>query len=179
MHIETSNTLIDSILTPWQACIGADYLGYRGHVYRMFHFCLALRPTSEDDKTKLAIAAAFHDIGLWSAHTTDYIPPSEREVNTWLAANGRQHWQEEIDLMIRFHHKLRPFPEDRFPLVELFRKGDLVDFSAGVFKCGLPAADVRAVQAAFPNHGFHRFLLKGAREWFAQHPFSPPPFLTW
>lgn len=117
MHIETSNTLIDSILTPWQACIGADYLGYRGHVYRMFHFCLALRPTSEDDKTKLAIAAAFHDIGLWSAHTTDYIPPSVCEVNTWLAANGRQHWQEEIDLMIRFHHKLRPFTEDRFPLV--------------------------------------------------------------
>jgi len=75
MDIETSNDLIEEILATWKDRIGDDYPGYRGHIYRMFNFCQALRLCSEEEKTKLAIAACHHDIGLWSAHTVDYIPP--------------------------------------------------------------------------------------------------------
>jgi aspartate/methionine/tyrosine aminotransferase len=77
------------------------------------------------------------------------------------------------------HHKVRTYKTDRYPLVELFRKGDLVDFSLGFFKFGIPPAYVREVKKAIPNNGFHRFLMKGAREWFAEHPLSPPPFMKW
>jgi hypothetical protein len=179
MHIETTNELIEEILTTWKDRIGSDYPGYRGHVYRMFNFCLALRPCSEEEKTRLAIAACFHDIGLWSAHTVDYLPPSVAEARQYLAATGRDAWTEEIGLMIALHHKVRRCPTDPYPLVELFRKGDLVDFSLGFFRFGLPSAYVRAVKQAIPNDGFHRFLMKGAREWFAKHPLSPPPFMKW
>ena len=76
MHIQTQHPLMDAVLSDWRDQIGDDYAGYRGHVYRMFNYCLAIHPASEEEKTKLAIAACFHDIGLWSDATADYIPPS-------------------------------------------------------------------------------------------------------
>ena len=145
----------------------------------MFNFCLALRPCSEEEKTKLAIAACFHDIGLWSAQTVDYLPPSVSEAKRYLSGAGRENWAEEIGLMIELHHKVRPYRNDRFPLIEVFRKGDLVDFSLGFFKCGLPKSFVKKVKARIPNAGFHRFLMRGAKDWFFEHPFSPPPFMKW
>lgn len=179
MNIETNNDLIEEILAAWKDRIGDDYLGYGGHVYRMFNFCLALHPCTNEEKTKLAIAACFHDIGLWSAHTADYIPSSVSEVKRNLCETGQQAWAEEVGLMVEMHHKVRRYPSESYPLVELFRKGDLVDFSLGFFKFGIPSAYVRDVKKAIPNHGFHRFLIKGAREWFAEHPFRPPSFMKW
>ncbi len=179
MPVETHNPLIESILSDWRERIGDDYAGYRGHVYRMFNYCLALHPASDQEKTKLAIAACFHDIGLWSDHTVDYLAPSVAQAESYLAETGREAWSEEIGLMIEWHHKVRPYRDRQFPLVEVFRKGDLVDFSLGFFKCGLPKSLVKEVKAAIPNAGFHRFLIEGAKDWFAKHPLSPPPFIRW
>lgn len=157
MNIETKNALIEEILTAWKDRIGDDYLGYRGHVYRMFNFCLALHSCTDVEKTKLAIAACFHDIGLWSAHTVDYIPPSVFEVKKYLSENGRQEWSEEVGLMVEMHHKVRTYSTDRYPLVELFRKGDLVDFSLGLVKFGIPAAYIREVKRPSPIMDFTAF----------------------
>ncbi len=89
MDIQTSHPLIEDILSVCKERIGDDYAGYRGHVYRTFNFCLALRQCSEDEKTKLAIAACFHDIGLWSDQTVDYIPPSIVHANRYLTKTGQ------------------------------------------------------------------------------------------
>ena len=179
MDIETSHPLIEEILSVWKDRIGDDYLGYRGHVYRMFNFCLALRPSTEEEKTKLAIAACFHDIGLWSDDTVDYIPPSVAQVRKYLSEAGLEAWSEELGLMVEMHHKVRAYRDERYPLVELFRKGDLVDFSLGVFTFGLPRSYVKSVKETIPNNGFHKFLMRGARDWFSKHPLSPPPFMKW
>ena len=179
MDIQTQHPLIEAILSDWKDRIDDDYAGYRGHVYRMYNYCLALHPASNEEKTKLAIAACFHDIGLWSDHTVDYLAPSVAQAENYLAETGRETWSEEISLMIEWHHKVRPIRTRQFPLVEVFRKGDLVDFSLGFFKCGLPKSLVKEVKAAIPNASFHRFLLKGAKDWFVKHPFSPPPFMKW
>ena len=119
----------------------------------------ALRQCSEDEETKLAIAACFHDIGLWSDQTVDYIPPSIVQAKRYLTETGQDDWSEEIGLMIEWHHKVRRYRDDQFPLVEVFRKGDLVDLSLGFFKCGLPKSFVNEVKARIPNAGFHRFLM--------------------
>ena len=142
MDTVTNHPLIEQILSSWKEQIGDIYQGYRGHVYRMFNCCLALKPCTDDEKTKLAIAAAFHDIGLWSDHTVAYRDPA-------------------------------------YPLVEIFRKGDLVDFSLGLFKFGLPSTLIARLKSEFPNAGFHKFLLGGAKDWFSKHPLSPPPFMRW
>ena len=179
MNIETTNGLIEGILAVWKDRIADDYLGYRGHVYRMFNFCLALHPCTEEEREKLAIAACFHDIGLWSDHTVDYIPPSVAQVKSYLSNTGQQTWSEEIGLMVEMHNKIRAYRDNRYPLVELFRKGDLVDFSLGFFTFGIPRSYIKNVKKTIPNNGFHKFLMQGAREWFFKHPFSLPPFMRW
>lgn len=179
MVIVRAQPLIDRILESWKGRIGEPYEGYRGHVFRVFNFCLALRSCTDEEIEKLAIAAAFHDIGLWSDHTADYLPPSVAQARQWLADNGLEAWSEEIGLMIDMHHKLRPYRDPRYPLVEIFRKADLVDFSLGAVKFGLPSAFVGRVKSEIPNAGFHRFLLGMAKDWFARHPLSVPPFIKW
>jgi hypothetical protein len=179
MKIETENQLIEEILATWKTRIGDDYPGYRGHVYRVFNFCLALRSCTEEEKTKLAIAACLHDIGLWSDRTVDYIPPSVAQARQYLSGAGLDAWSDEITLMIEMHHKLRPYHGQHHPLVELFRKGDLVDFSLGIFRFGLPGSYIQQVKNAIPNNGFHKFLMRSAVDWFSKHPFSPPPFMKW
>ncbi len=171
--------LVEETLSPWRDRIGADYLGYRNHVYRMLHFCFALRDCNDEERRKLSLAACFHDIGIWSAGTVDYLPPSIAEAKRHLHAVGLASWQEEIALIIDLHHQFRPYKDPRWPLVEVFRQADLVDFSLGVVRFGLPSDIVRTVKAAFPNAGFHKRLMQLAGGWFAKHPFSPPPFMKW
>jgi len=87
------------------------------------------------------IAACHHDIGLWSDHTVDYLPPSIREAITYLEANEMNHWVEEITLLIDLHHKLRVIKgevAEKYPLLEVFRRADLADFSLGLVLGGVP-----------------------------------------
>lgn len=179
MLIENPIPLLEEIFAPWQSRIGADYLGYRNHVYRVLHFCFATHQCSAEERQKLIIAGAFHDIGIWSDGTVDYLPPSIIQAKTYLTNNRLEAWIPEIELIIDQHHKLRPVRDARYPLIEIFRKADLADFSLGLIKGGVSAATVRAVRAAFPNAGFHQRLMQLARGWFAKHPFSPPPFMKW
>ncbi len=46
MQVTTTHPLIEDVLAGWHGRIGADYAGYRGHVYRVFNYCLALHPCS-------------------------------------------------------------------------------------------------------------------------------------
>lgn len=171
--------LVDEILEEWRPTIGAGYAGYRNHVYRMLHFCLALRECSAEEREKLIIAGCFHDLGIWIDDTFDYIGPSLPPANEYLVSRRLEHWTAEIDLMIGEHHKLRPYRDDAYPLVELFRQGDLVDFSLGLVRCGLPRAYIMKIQGLYPNAGFHRGLLKLAARWFIRHPLNPIPVAKW
>lgn len=179
MRIEEHITLVEEILTPWQPVIGQDYRGYKNHVYRMLNFCFALHDGSHTEREKLSIAACFHDLGIWSDHTFDYLSPSVARAHTYLAEAQLSQWQPEIALMIAMHHKLRRYQDARYPLVEIFRQGDLVDFSLGVVRCGLPAAYIKQVKAHFPNAGFHKRLVQLEAGWLFRHPANPLPVFKW
>ncbi|WP_375176462.1 HD domain-containing protein [Marinobacter mobilis] len=170
---------IDDILAPWQSVIGRDFQGYRNHVVRMVTFCQRLRVCRREDVQKLVIAGCFHDIGLWTRDTLDYLPPSLPPAAEYLAANGLSDWLPEIEQMILLHHKLRPVEDGLSPLVELFRQGDLVDFSLGRVCFSLSRAEVREVQGQYPNAGFHRMLLRRSWRWFLRHPLNPAPMMKW
>lgn len=179
MTIEPQIGLLDAILGRWKQQIGADYTAYRNHVYRMVHFCFALCECGEDERRKIVIAGAFHDLGIWSDGTIDYLPPSSRRARDYLRENRLDAWIPEVELMIDMHHKLRKFDDAQYPLVEVFRKADLIDVSLGLMKFGVPAATVREIRRSFPNTGFHKRLAGIAGEWFSKHPLSPPPFFKW
>ncbi len=170
---------IDSILEPWKGVIGQDYEGYRNHVVRMATFCLMLRPCHPIDQRKIEIAACFHDIGIWTDDTLDYLPPSVIPARAYLDELELTEWAPEISEMILEHHRLREIRNGVTPLVELFRKGDLVDFSRGMVKFGLSGKAVRDVMRRFPNAGFHRMLVRRTGKWVVRHPLNPLPMMKW
>jgi hypothetical protein len=56
-----------------------DFIAYRNHVYRVVNLCLALaggsdRAAAPDALEKLAVAAVFHDLGIW----TNQVEPFRR-----------------------------------------------------------------------------------------------------
>lgn len=179
MQIEPQIPLLEEILIPWQDTIGKDYECYKNHVYRMVHFCLALKDCNAEEKEKIIIAGCFHDIGIWIEQTVDYIPPSIPPALAYLKNRGLEQWSTEIELMIEEHHKIRKYTNPNYPLVELFRKGDLVDFSLGAVKFGLPTDYIKKVKATFPNAGFHKTLVNLGFKWFLKHPLNPAPMMKW
>jgi len=170
---------IDGILSQWREIIGEDYQGYRNHVVRMASCCLMLHPCTPEEQQKIEIAACFHDIGLWTENTMDYLPPSVPPAVAYLEEQKLNHWANEIIRMILDHHKLTPVKSSDSPLVELFRKGDLVDFSLGTVTFGLPRASICQLKAGLPNAGFHRMLLKRSLRWVVKHPLRPLPMMKW
>ena len=171
--------LLEETLGAWKGQIGKDYEGYKNHVYRMVNFCLALKDCSETERQKIVIAGCFHDIGIWVEQTVDYIPPSLPPARDYLKHHGLEHWTTEIELMISEHHKITAYQDDTYPLVELFRRGDLVDFSFGLFRFGLPKTYIDRVKTQFPNAGFHANLVRLAAAWFPKHPLNPAPMMKW
>jgi hypothetical protein len=85
----------------------------------------------------------------------------------------------EVELMIATHHKLRQYQDDRYPLVEVFRRADLVDVSLGLLKCGVSGEYISRVKQQFPDEGFHWRLVQLVGGWVPRHPASPLPFLKW
>jgi len=172
-------TLLDDILDGYRAVIGGGFAGYRNHVYRMVNFCLALDEMSDEEIEKVVIAGCFHDIGIWTGDSFDYLPPSIIAAREYLEGKGLGEWVAEIGQMIDQHHRLHVVGGVANDLVETFRKGDLVDFSLGIVKCGVSRETIRAVKAEFPNAGFHRNLIKVAGRWICRHPLNPVPVLKW
>jgi hypothetical protein len=174
--IEITIPMIDEILAVHKNELGKDLAGYRNHVYRMVNFCLVQGEFDAEQREKIVIAGSFHDLGIWTADTFDYLPPSVDLALEYLDRNGLNDWRSEIGEMIDLHHRVRHNAE---PLAEIFRRGDLVDFSLGTIKCGIPSDLVRAVKKEFPNSGFHTQLVRRAGRWFCRHPLNPIPVLKW
>lgn len=177
--IVTRLELLDQLLEPYAPAIGADLPGYRNHAYRLVNFTLALSEDAPERMEKLAIAAAFHDLGIWTAHTFDYLPPSAALAAGFLASAGKEAWLDEIEAMVNLHHKFRPCPPGTPALAEAFRRADWADVSWGVLSGGVPRDHMRAVRAAFPDAGFHATLLRLSLRRLLTHPLSPLPMMKW
>ncbi len=175
-----AQTLLTTLLTARRSLMGRDHDGYANHCHRVLTFCLALHPAcTDEEQEKLAIAVCFHDLGLWTDNTLDYLPPSVVHAAAHLRETGRQDWVEEVCLMVSEHHKARPVADARYPLVEVFRQADLVDFSLGAFTAGLPREVIAAAKARYPNAGFHAMLMRRSASWLLRHPLNPLPMMKW
>ncbi|MCP5160660.1 MAG: hypothetical protein H7A00_03185 [Hahellaceae bacterium] len=168
---------IDSILNEWKAVIGNDFDGYRNHVVRMVTFSLLLRPCDSKEQRAIEIAACFHDIGIWTSKTWDYLPPSVLAARNYLEENSLGEFTCDVEQMILHHHKLLPVKDNASPLVETFRRGDLVDFSCGSIRFGIPAKTVARIRRQYANHGFHKALGKLFLTWMLKNPLNPAPMV--
>ena len=158
--------------------MGGDFEGYRNHAYRVANLCAAQLKATADEIERIAIAAAFHDIGIWTDGTFDYLGPSVTQAQKYLTNSGRAAWLPEITEMIRQHHKLFPFRgEPTMQLVEPFRRADWIDVSGGLLTFGLPATIARALRSPWPNAGFHNRLLALEFNHLRTHPWNPLPMM--
>jgi hypothetical protein len=143
------------------------------------NLCLAIVGDRRVDLEKIAIAAVFHDLGIWTNITFDYIAPSVALAREHLATRGLADWIPEIQGMIVDHHKVTPSRANPQLLVESFRRADWIDVSRGLRTFGLPRTFIAAVDVTWPSAGFHRRLVQLTIERFWKHPITPLPMVKW
>ena len=178
MSVITAFPFTDAILNQYRESIADDFEGYRNHVTRMLNFVHLLKPDLDETQSrKLQIAAAFHDIALWTHDRVDYLDPSVEVCMEYLEQNGLADWKKELALVIDMHHYIKRYQGEHQELVELFRQADLVDFSLGLVKFGLDKAKIKAVKAAIPNAGFHLTLLRFTGKQLLRNPLKPAPMM--
>jgi HD domain len=190
----TSLPTVEEVLDKHASELGHDLTAYRNHVYRVVNLCLAIVGDSRVEREKIAVAAVFHDLGIWTTHTFDYIAPSVAIAREHLAARGMADWIPEIEAMIVDHHKItasRPNPHpstiargtlsgvEGRSLVESFRRADWIDVTRGLRRFGLPRTFVAAVSDTWPSAGFHRRLVELTIDRWWKHPLNPLPMVKW
>lgn len=172
--MEYSNQTIEQLLQKFKPALDGDFEKYRNHVYRVFSYCL-LMDEEPNHREKYAVAAVFHDIGIWTDGTFDYLAPSIQQVKFYLTEIGQEDWVSEISRMIYWHHKLSNYKSENKNTVQTFRKADWIDVSLGLLTFGSDNQKIRSIRRKFPNAGFHLFLLKQSVKNFFKHPLNPLP----
>jgi hypothetical protein len=173
----TEIAALDELLNAHADVIGHDFVGYRNHTYRVANLCLEWSSPQPDRLEKIAIATAFHDLGIWTDGTFDYLQPSIRLARAHLTQAGRTEWSAEISSMILEHHKISPCRQGSHALVEPFRRADWLDVSMGLTTSGSSRALVRELFSVWPSAGFHKRLIQLALHRWQAHPLSPLPMI--
>lgn len=168
------NNTIEKILLQFKSDLATDYCKYKNHVYRVFLNCL-LTDTDKENEEKYAIAAVFHDIGIWTNHTIDYLNPSMEQACLYLNKMHKNHWIAEITLMINWHHKISAYKGQYPNTVETFRRADWIDVSLGLINFGWDKKVIKENRRNFPNLGFHFFLINKIFLNLFKHPLNPLP----
>jgi hypothetical protein len=152
------------------------WVSYRGHVYRVFNMARAIVPDRDDRDDKLAIAAAFHDIDVFSS--LNYLGPSICTMDTWLQRTGRGAWADELAVIVAKHHHLIPYRGRHAELAEAFRRADLNDLSQGLVRSRMPREHVRAVRESIDvGVFFTRVLPRAIAQRLVCHPLDPLPLV--
>lgn len=172
--MEYSHKIIDDLLSRFESVIGVDYERYRNHVCRVFLYCILLDKNKSNEK-KYAIAAVYHDIGIWTDRTIDYLNPSIAKANNYLMEIGKKEWLEEIDFMIYWHHKITKYKGAHQETVVIFCKADWIDVSLGGLTFEGDKKKIAEIRQEFPNLGFHLFLTKQLLKNLFNHPLTPFP----
>jgi hypothetical protein len=125
-HIPT----LDAVLGKHAAILGRDFEAYRNHAYRVANLCAAQSSGSPEQIEKIAIVAAFHDLGIRTDRTFDYLSPSASLARAHLTHSGQAVWIPEITAA-------------------------WMDISMGLITFGLSRTLFEAVVAKWPRAGFH------------------------
>ncbi len=180
MDVIAESTLLDELLEGYREQLAEDYAAYRNHCMRVFNYCSALAGAeAAAAENKIIIAAVFHDLGIWTENTFDYLQPSQLLAQRYLEKSFKESWCKEIEAMIGEHHKLTRYQANPSWLVEAFRKADRIDLSGGLLRYRLKDDFVSDVLDAFPNAGFHAMLVRLAVKRLQSHPLNPLPMMKW
>jgi hypothetical protein len=165
MEIRLERPRIEGLFAPYKQQLGDDYLGYRNHVYRIVTYAMHFLHDRAQYEPVVETAFVYHDIGLWTHRALAYLEPSEAVA---VADNVKYGWGLDPDLlkgMIHWHHKIFPYRGVHQEVIEACRKADWIDATKGLLRKGIPRVEIKKVEEAFPNHGFHDSLLRLAKDY--------------
>ncbi|MFO0912368.1 MAG: hypothetical protein U0795_05400 [Pirellulales bacterium] len=165
LPIQTDRPRVEELFRPYRQTIGNDFDGYRNHVYRAITFAMHFLGQAAEWEPLVETAFVYHDIGLWTDRELAYLEPSEARA---LADNQRYGWGLDPDALrgaIHWHHKLFAYRGPHREVIEACRKADWIDATQGLLRKGIARSDIARVEAAFPNCGFHRALLRLAKDY--------------
>lgn len=168
---------VEEILKDFLPELGSAAQPYLNHATRVFFLAKKLDSDNSLNDEKLAIACAFHDLGIWMENTWNYLEPSEKLCSNYLDSIAKSAWTDEILTMIAQHHKLLPYHGTFETSVELFRKADLIDFSGGLIRFGISKEEYRQLTGQFPFLAFHGILFKSFKHHFMKKPWNPFPMV--
>ena len=119
------------------------------------------------DLEKIAVAAVFHDLGIWTNKTFDYVAPSVALAGEYLPrkASGVDRRDRDDD---RGAPQITGSAANPASLVEPFRRADWIDVTRGVRTFGVPRQLIESVFTAWPSAGFHWRLVTLAVEGFGR-----------
>jgi len=169
-----NNNFLTPVLEKYKSSLKNDFGSYNNHCNRVFNYCVLL-DSELTHHPKYAIAVIFHDLGIWTENTFDYLDASKELAKNHLKSIGKENWIEEILLMIDMHHKRSPYTGKFAETVEVFRKADWIDVSLGLINNGIPRSKIKEINKHFPNAGFHQFLAKKTLKRLVTNPFNPLP----
>ncbi|MEU0501747.1 HD domain-containing protein [Nocardia sp. NPDC005998] len=173
---------VDRRLDPWLPQLGSDRVAYTNHVLRVLQLCDLLAGGSgpvPSTREEYLTAVAFHDLGIWTAGTFDYLAPSADLALQWLDQIDRPDLADLVVTMIDQHHKIRPAGERTDP-IEIVRRADAIDVEFGLLgRFGVPRSTYRELVKRYPDKGFHRRLVQLAAQRIRTNPTSPLPMLKW
>lgn len=174
---------VDSLLEPWLEALGRDRDAYENHVCRVLALCgmLAQKQNFEPDadaRLAWSVAAAFHDLGIWSHDTWDYIDPSVHLAHGWLARHDREDLVPQVERMIREHHGVRRRGAATDP-VEIFRRADVIDMWFCLRSYGVGRRRYRATVRNHPFAGFHRRVFGMFFRNLTRNPLRPLPMIRY
>jgi len=129
---------------------------------------------SLDDFEQVAIASAYHDLGIWTHLTFNYLQPSIQLACTYLCQIKREEWIPTVSTIILDHHKITG---SKGFLAEAFRQADLMDISWGYLGHKYSRVHFLKLQATFPPAGFYRCLMIMCAKRLLSHPWSPFPMV--
>jgi hypothetical protein len=173
MECIRQNEILDSILNSSKKDLGQYFETYQNHVYRVYNFAIPYVKIKNEIEI-LSVAAAFHDLGIWTNNTFDYIKPSIVSAKKYASDNNFDAAAiHEIETIIEEHHKLTKIKASK--LAEIFRTADLTDLSLGLFPGKITRKDIRMIKSIFPNKGFHLFLTKIFLKNLIKNPLHPLP----
>ena len=165
IEIKLVRPRVDELLSHYESAIGADFPGYRNHVYRTITYAMAFLDGAAEDERLVETAMVYHDIGLWTDRELAYLEPSEAVA---LADNEKFGWGLDPEVLrgaIHWHHKVLRYRGPHARIIEECRKSDWIDASQGLARKGVSRAAIKAVGVAFPNRGFHAALLRLAKDY--------------
>ena len=186
--VYTSHFVLDAVLEHHRTAIGeADYDKYRNHCLRVLSLAGYYLHKYDGYPKKdgmpphvldvMALALAYHDIGLWTKGAMNYLEPSVATLDQDLANDNPTislpaHFSDAdlatARMIIRQHHKYAEWePADNdvtekrmnAAAVNAVRRADWADATVGLIKTGLPPAYLEQVYKVLPELGFHAMLL--------------------